>query len=195
MTDCTRFILIRHGQTDWNATGRWQGQANPPLNAVGRAQAQQTAQELIAQNIEVLISSDLTRARETAAIIGASIGVPVNLEPRLREINLGDWQGLYSDDIRARWPDEMRTWLESPLAIRPPTRRPGQRCRTALISAVGDADERPSVDRDPPPPPFLLTAQPRQVEADNVRAAVGHCEQRKAEMRAVESPQGGEQGR
>ena len=120
MTDCTRFILIRHGQTDWNATGRWQGQADPPLNETGRAQARQTAQELIAQNIEVLISSDLTRARETAAIIGASIGVPVNLEPRLREINLGDWQGLYSDDIRARWPDAMKTWLESPLAIRPP---------------------------------------------------------------------------
>ena len=120
MPNRPRLILIRHGQTDWNATGRWQGQADPPLNDLGRTQARHTAQELVSQDIDVLISSDLARASETAQIIGAAIGLPVQLEPRLREINLGDWQGLYSDEIRARWPREMKTWIESPLAIRPP---------------------------------------------------------------------------
>jgi broad specificity phosphatase PhoE len=67
-------ILIRHGQTEWNATGRWQGQADPPLNDTGRAQARQTALELRALKLDELISSDLRRARETAEII---------VEPRL----------------------------------------------------------------------------------------------------------------
>ncbi len=113
-------VLIRHGQTDWNATGRWQGQADPPLNDVGRAQARLTALELREQKLESLISSDLLRARETAEIIGRALGLEVHLEPRLREVNLGDWQGLYSDEIRARWPEQMKLWLEQPLATRPP---------------------------------------------------------------------------
>lgn len=138
MTDHARLILIRHGQTEWNATGRWQGQADPPLNETGRAQARQTAQELISQKIEVLISSDLRRARETAEIIGGAIGLPVELEPRLREINLGDWQGLYSDDIRTRWPDEMRVWIESPLAIRPPNGESIRELADRVVTAITD---------------------------------------------------------
>lgn len=138
MTDHARLILIRHGQTEWNATGRWQGQADPPLNVVGRAQAQATALELMSQHIDVLISSDLTRARETAEIIGASIGLPVSLEPRLREINLGEWQGLFSDEIRARWPDEMKRWIESPLVIRPPNGETIHELADRVLTAVRD---------------------------------------------------------
>jgi broad specificity phosphatase PhoE len=138
MPNDARLILIRHGQTEWNATGRWQGQADPPLNDLGRAQARQTAQELISHDIDVLISSDLARARETAEIIGVAIGLPVQLEPRLREINLGDWQGLYSDEIRARWPDEMKTWIESPLAIRPPHGESIRELAARVWAAVDD---------------------------------------------------------
>jgi broad specificity phosphatase PhoE len=138
MPNQPRLILIRHGQTDWNATGRWQGQADPPLNDTGRAQARQIALQLISQSIDVLISSDLARARETAKIIGAVIGLPVQLEPRLREINLGDWQGLYSDEIRARWPHEMETWIESPLAIRPPHGESIRELADRVWAAVAD---------------------------------------------------------
>lgn len=115
-----RLILIRHGQTDWNATGRWQGQADPPLNALGRAQAENAARELADRRIDALISSDLRRARETADIIAARLGLNVQLEPRLREINLGDWQGLYTDEIERRWPHDKQQWHDAPLSVRPP---------------------------------------------------------------------------
>ena len=133
-----RLVLIRHGQTDWNATGRWQGQADPPLNEAGRIQARQTALELQAQRSDALISSDLRRAQETAAIIAEALGLEVTLEPRLREVNLGDWQGLYSDEIRARWPEEMRLWLESPLATRPPNGESIRELADRVLAAVND---------------------------------------------------------
>lgn len=138
----TKLVLIRHGQTDWNATGRWQGQADPALNEVGREQARQTARELRAQKIDTLISSDLRRARETAEIIAEELGLRVVLEPRLREVNLGDWQGLYSDEIRARWPNEMQLWLEQPLAIRPPNGESIRELAERVLAAVNDIAAR-----------------------------------------------------
>ncbi len=137
-----RLTLIRHGQTDWNATGRWQGQADPALNEAGREQARQTARELRAQNIDALISSDLRRARETAEIIAEELGLRVVLEPRLREVNLGDWQGLYSDEIRARWLSEMQMWLEQPLAIRPPNGESIRELAERVRAAVHDIAAR-----------------------------------------------------
>jgi broad specificity phosphatase PhoE len=131
-------ILIRHGQTDWNAIGRWQGQADPPLNEAGRMQAQQTAHDLRPQRIATLVSSDLRRARETAGIIAHTLGLKVELDPRLREVNLGDWQGLYSDEIRARWPEEMRLWLESPLASRPPHGESIRELAARVLAAVAE---------------------------------------------------------
>ncbi len=68
-----RLVLIRHGQTEWNREGRWQGQADPPLNALGRQQAQHTAQDLRAAGLEYLYCSDLRRALETATIIGTEL--------------------------------------------------------------------------------------------------------------------------
>jgi probable phosphoglycerate mutase len=135
-------IVIRHGQTAWNAIGRWQGQADPPLNEVGRAQAQRTALELRSQPIDVLISSDLSRARETADIIGAALKLPVQLEPRLREVNLGDWQGLYSDDIRARWPAELKQWIEAPLSIQPPHGETIRELAHRVLAAMRDVAAR-----------------------------------------------------
>jgi len=135
-------VLIRHGQTDWNATGRWQGQADPPLNDAGRAQARQTALELKSHKMGALVSSDLLRARETAKIIGDALDLQVCLEPRLREMNLGDWQGLYSDEIRARWPEQMKQWLEAPLAARPPNGESIQQLAARVLAAVNDIAAR-----------------------------------------------------
>ena len=116
----TRLILIRHGQTDWNAEGRWQGQADPPLNQHGREQAQRVAQELASQKLTVLYSSDLNRALETARIIGTELGLEVIPDVRLREIRLGLWQGMLSTDIQSQYPEEFREWYVSPPAVRPP---------------------------------------------------------------------------
>lgn len=71
----TTLVLIRHGQTDWNTEGRWQGQADPLLNEHGREQARQVAQELEQQNPVALYSSDLRRAMETAQIIGTQLNL------------------------------------------------------------------------------------------------------------------------
>jgi len=137
-----KLILIRHGQSEWNAIGRWQGQADPPLDETGRRQARQTARALRAQQLGALVSSDLLRARETAEIIAEATGLAVMLEPRLREVHLGDWQGLLSDDIRARWPEQMRLWLESPLAIRPPNGESIHELATRVLAATDDIAAR-----------------------------------------------------
>jgi broad specificity phosphatase PhoE len=116
----TELILIRHGETDWNWQGRWQGQADPPLNETGRAQAQQTAKELCQFHLDALYSSDLRRAHETAEIISATLGLAVINEPRVREIDLGAWQGMLSLEIQAEYPDLFRQWHLSPLTTQPP---------------------------------------------------------------------------
>ncbi len=116
----TNLFLIRHGQTDWTTEGRWQGQLDPPLNENGRKQARQLAQELSCQNLQILYSSDLWRAMQTAQIIRTQLNLMLVPEPRLREIDLGLWQGVLSLDIQAQYPREFQQWYVSPLSIRPP---------------------------------------------------------------------------
>jgi probable phosphoglycerate mutase len=96
-------LLARHGQSEWNALGRWQGQADPPLSALGRRQALAAADRL--GTVDAIVSSDLDRAVTTAAIIAEALGVgPVLVEPRLRERSAGEWSGLTRDEIEAEWP-------------------------------------------------------------------------------------------
>jgi broad specificity phosphatase PhoE len=90
----TTLLLVRHGETDWNAEGRLQGHTDTPLNELGRRQARALAEELAGDGIEAVYSSDLARARETAEIVGARLGLPVALEPDLRERDWGTWEGL-----------------------------------------------------------------------------------------------------
>lgn len=99
----TRVLLVRHGQSEWNAEGRWQGQADPPLTDVGRAQARAAARSLGA--LDAIFSSDLQRATETAAIISAEIGTgPVIVDEALRERDAGEWSGLTRAQIEERYP-------------------------------------------------------------------------------------------
>lgn len=116
----TTLVLIRHGQTVWNVEGRWQGQADPPLDERGREQAYRVAKFHHRFGFAALYSSDLRRAMETAQIIGQEMGLAVVAEPRLREINLGKWQGMLSADLQAQYPDEFRRWHEEPLSAQPP---------------------------------------------------------------------------
>jgi broad specificity phosphatase PhoE len=90
----TTLLLVRHGETDWNAEGRLQGHTDRPLSDYGRRQAQQLAGELEDEELEAIYSSDLARARETAEIVGERLGLPVVLDPDLREKDWGTWEGL-----------------------------------------------------------------------------------------------------
>jgi probable phosphoglycerate mutase len=91
----TTLLLVRHGETDWNADGRLQGQTDRPLSDFGRRQAGHLADELAADGkLEAIYSSDLSRARETAEIVGARVGLPVTLDADLREKDWGTWEGL-----------------------------------------------------------------------------------------------------
>ena len=99
--------LARHGQTDWNAQRRWQGHADPPLNEQGRAESRALAAALAGRDITALVASDLSRARETAEIVGAALGVEVELDPRLREVDVGEWSGLTPAEVEERFPEGM----------------------------------------------------------------------------------------
>jgi len=90
----TTLLLVRHGETDWNAEGRLQGHTDRPLSDFGRGQARRLAGELESEEIDAVYSSDLARARETAEIVGERLGLPVVLEPDLREKDWGNWEGL-----------------------------------------------------------------------------------------------------
>jgi broad specificity phosphatase PhoE len=101
--DPTRILLVRHGQSEWNAEGRWQGQADAPLSDLGRLQAREAAQAVGA--VDAVWASDLQRAVETATIIAETIGVgPVVVDPDLRERDAGEYAGLTRAEIEVRFP-------------------------------------------------------------------------------------------
>ncbi len=115
----TTLLLIRHAESSWNAAGRWQGHGDPPLSDRGRAQANALARELARESIDVLVSSDLRRAAETAAILGKGQGLRPELTPRLRELDLGDWEGLTRAQIERMAGDALRRFDAGDLDVRP----------------------------------------------------------------------------
>jgi broad specificity phosphatase PhoE len=94
----TTLLLVRHGETDWNAAGRLQGHTDRPLNEYGRRQARDLADRLSGDGIAAVYASDLARARETAEILGARLGLEVVIDPDLREKDWGTWEGLTSEE-------------------------------------------------------------------------------------------------
>jgi broad specificity phosphatase PhoE len=106
--------LARHGETDWNLEHRWQGHTGPPLNEHGRQQARELAAQL--HDIAAIYSSDTIRAQETAEIVGASLGLRVRTDPRLREVNFGEWEGLTRREINERFADAFSRWEALELA-------------------------------------------------------------------------------
>jgi broad specificity phosphatase PhoE len=103
-----RMLCIRHAQSVWNALGRWQGQADPPLSARGRLEAKALAERLAreAGPLAGLVTSDLLRARETAAVLGERLGLEPEPWPALREIDIGCWSGRAGEEIARGWPEE-----------------------------------------------------------------------------------------
>jgi 2,3-bisphosphoglycerate-dependent phosphoglycerate mutase len=118
--DATRILLVRHGETDWNATGRIQGHSDTPLNAAGHEQARRAAQRLAREPVRALYSSDLARAFQTATVIGQALGLTVATSPRLRERRYGVWEGLTSAEIQARYPERFAEWRARSTDFAPP---------------------------------------------------------------------------
>lgn len=134
----TRLLLVRHGQSVWNAKGRWQGQADPPLTSLGHEQASVAAKRI--GEIDVLASSDLVRALQTATGLKTRAGVDtVEVDARLRERHAGEWQGLTRAEIDARYPG----YLED--GRRPPGWESGRDLHERAVAAVIEiADAHPA---------------------------------------------------
>lgn len=105
-----RLILLRHGQTEYNATRRMQGQLDTDLSDVGRAQAQSAAQLLRTAGISRILSSDLTRAYDTATAVAEVLGIEITTDHRLRETNLGQWQGRTHAEVDGEIPGARALW-------------------------------------------------------------------------------------
>lgn len=110
----TSLWLIRHGETDWNAAGRFQGHTDVPLNAVGRSQAALLAERLLGDHLRrpfaAILSSDLSRAAQTAQTVGARLGLPVEQRPGLRERHYGVLSALTPAEMELRYPESFERW-------------------------------------------------------------------------------------
>lgn len=115
-----RLILIRHGETEWNTIGRYQGQADPPLNSRGLAQAHEVADQLKDVGLQYLFSSPLQRAYQTAQIIAKALGIPLRTESRLMEIHQGQWQERLRSEIERLYPEMFHRWQSEPWTVTPP---------------------------------------------------------------------------
>lgn len=108
----TTILLARHGESDWNRAKRWQGFADRPLTGLGRDQAEALADRLRNTELDAVYSSDLQRARKTAAIVARSKDLGVEVVRDLREVDVGSWSGLTHAEAEARFPDGYARWLQ-----------------------------------------------------------------------------------
>jgi probable phosphoglycerate mutase len=115
-------LLLRHAQSAWNESGRWQGWADPPLSAAGEGQIDRAAARLATERpFEMVVSSDLARARRTAELLAQALGwsTSVVVEPGLREYDVGAWSGRTHDEIEARWPGQIARFGNGEMAAPP----------------------------------------------------------------------------
>jgi len=116
----TRLLLLRHGQSVWNAQGRWQGWADPPLSPLGEAQATAAGHHLAGMDLQRVVTSDLQRARRTGELIAAALGLgSVEVDGGLRERDVGDWSGHTTAEIEERWPGQIDAWRQGRLPSPP----------------------------------------------------------------------------
>ncbi|UQN05788.1 histidine phosphatase family protein [Deinococcus sp. QL22] len=136
----TEFWVVRHGESTWNADGRYQGQTDVPLSHIGILQAASLAERLTGLHFDAVYTSDLVRASQTADAVAERLlgNPPVQADPGLREIDVGELSGLVIADIRARFPDYLSTLIREPWA----TRRPGGESMEDLFARCGAAFDR-----------------------------------------------------
>jgi broad specificity phosphatase PhoE len=131
-----RLLLVRHGQSVWNESRRFQGATDITLSDLGRGQAEALGRLLRGRRLSAVYASPLVRARETAEIALAGAGVtPVPVES-LRELSLGDWEGCTVDEIRGRQGDPYAAWVRTPLDCPPPGGEPLEEVRRRVVDAL-----------------------------------------------------------
>jgi len=138
----TIIYLIRHGETAWNAEGRFQGQRNISLNATGHAQAAATSAALSHLPFTAIYTSDLARSAETAACLATPHGLSPIPDIRLREACFGAWEGLTLTEIGARWPLLLATWQANAHTTRPPGGETLAEVQQRVAAALGDCVAR-----------------------------------------------------
>jgi len=139
-----RVVIWRHGRTEWNLSKRFQGSTDVPLDDVGRAQAARAARMLATLEPDLIISSDLSRARETAEILAGLTDCDVLIDSSLRETYAGGWEGLTNVEIRAQFPDEWTAWRRGEVI-----RRGGGELDDEVVARVTAAIER-ALEKIPP---------------------------------------------
>ncbi|MDD3654195.1 MAG: alpha-ribazole phosphatase [Desulfotomaculaceae bacterium] len=133
-----RIFFVQHGETTWNVQLKLQGHSDVPLSDRGRKQAELLAQRLANMKIDCLYSSDLSRASETAEIIARTHDLKVNKDPSFRELNFGYWEGLTIEEVKEKYPAELKKWWASPLN----TRIPGGEMQAEVVERTTNATKR-----------------------------------------------------
>lgn len=116
----TRLLLVRHGQSEWNAAGRWQGWNDVPLSDLGGQQAREAAGRLGRLGITAVVHSGMLRTAQTADIVNAALHLPApEVESGLKEYDVGEWGGLTRPEIEQRWPGALDQWFNDELPATP----------------------------------------------------------------------------
>lgn len=139
----TCFILVRHGQTEWNRVERFRGRADVPLNEVGLAQAAATGRRIAAEwRPAAVYASPLSRAVATGGTIAAHFDLPVTPLDGLADIHYGDWQGLTPEEARERWPDLVHAWYTAPATVQIPGGESLAGLRDRVMAAISEMARR-----------------------------------------------------
>lgn len=189
-----RFLLVRHGETTWNAEGRFQGRLDAPLSALGKAQAAALAEHIRNEGVQAVVSSPLSRAAETAAACAEVLGLACTLDERLIEISHGSWEGRLRSEIQRDDPHRYEQWQRAPETVVFPGGEglaDVQHRLDAFIAAVEDAygDGLLAVTHDIVVRLAMLAAQSRpladckNVEVDN--AALSQFQLQSGRLRIV----------
>jgi broad specificity phosphatase PhoE len=136
-----RLVLWRHGETDYNATGRMQGQLDSVLTEVGWKQARFAVPALARFSPDLVVASDLRRATDTATVFTSATGVPLRIDKRLRETNLGIWQGMTGPEVDDQWPGSRQQWQTDP-TWSPPGGEARVEVAARAFEVVADLDDR-----------------------------------------------------
>lgn len=145
-----KILLVRHGQTVWNITRRFQGRTDVELSEVGQSQARMLADNFPVDKVDEIYCSDLKRAHDTAKVIGEKFGVKVVPCQELEEMHFGEWEGLVYDEIQARWPEYMDNFWKNPAKLIVPGGESFAQCQERAmkkIQAIIAANEAKGEDR------------------------------------------------
>lgn len=134
----TKIFLIRHGETEWNKTGRLQGNSDTHLSPEGIRQAQLLAAHVPFHHINAVYASDLQRAVDTAKILAAKFNLPVTTTPGLRETNFGDWEGRIISELLEESPDAFGNFFIKPDKVKPPDGETFLECQARVMNALDE---------------------------------------------------------